>query len=199
MEPSSLHSNKGNKGSWPLVARGSEGRARVGKKLRMGTAMWPVLLLWLLSCTGPASPAGEPPVPGSPEPTPVGGTTVGLEKLDQRLIEEIRIRREIGLAAGKSLEEIAQEPFEVTIELLQPLSIPTGMPRQQALEEMERQAEQAQAGVVESLHALGVTEFERQILSNSIAATLTLDQITEIAKRDDVKIIRLVKVEKVIT
>ncbi len=123
---------------------------------------------------------------------------MSFEKLDQRLIEEIRIRRESGLAAGKSLEEIAQEPFDVTIELVQPLSIPTGMPRQQALKEMEGQAEQAQAGVVDSLRALGVTKFERQILSNSIATTLTLDQIQEIAKQDDVKIIRLVKVEKVI-
>ncbi len=123
---------------------------------------------------------------------------MSFEKLDQRLIEEIRVRRESGLAAGKSLEEIVQEPFDVTIELVQPLSIPTGMPRQQALKEMQRQAEQAQAGVVDSLRTLGVTQFERQILSNSIAATLTLDQIQEIAKRGDVKIIRLVKVEKVI-
>jgi hypothetical protein len=123
---------------------------------------------------------------------------MSFERLDQRLIEEIRTRRESGLAEGKSLEEIAQEPFDVTIELVQPLSIPTGMPRQQALKEMEQQAEQAQAGVVDSLRALGVTRFEQLILSNSIATTLTLDQIQEITKRDDVKIIRLVKVEKVI-
>lgn len=124
---------------------------------------------------------------------------MSFEKLDQRLIEEIRVRRESGLAAGKSLEEIVQEPFGVTIELVQPLSIPTGMPRQQALKEMQRQAEQAQAGVVDCLRALGVTEFERLTVSNSVAATLTLDQIQEIARRDDVKIIRLVKVEKVIS
>ena len=121
------------------------------------------------------------------------------EKFDQRLVEEIRIRRESGLAAGKSLEKIAQEPFDVTIELVQLLSIPTGMPRQQALKEMQRQAEHVQAGVVDCLHALGVTEFEQITLSNSVAVTLTLDQIQEMAKRDDVKIIRLVKVEKVIS
>ena len=123
---------------------------------------------------------------------------MGLEKLDERLLNEIRIRQEKGLAEGRNPEEIAQDPFDVTIELVQPLSIPTGMPRQQALEEMERQAGEAQAGVVDSLRALGVTEFERLILSNSVAVTLTVDQIQEIAKRDDVKIIRLVKVEKVI-
>jgi hypothetical protein len=123
---------------------------------------------------------------------------MNFEKLDQRLAEEIRTRHESGLAEGKGLEEIAQEPFDVTIELVQPLSVPTGMSRQQALKEMEKQAEQAQAGVVDSLYALGVTEFDRLILSNSIAVTLTLEQIQEIAKRNDVKIIRLVKVEKVI-
>lgn len=122
---------------------------------------------------------------------------MSFEKLDQRLIEEIRTRRESELAEGKSLEEIAEELFDVTIELVQPLSIPTGIPRQQVLKEVQQQAEQAQAGVVDSLRVLGITEFERLTLSNSIAATLTLDQIQEIAKRDDVKIIRLVKVEKV--
>lgn len=123
---------------------------------------------------------------------------MSFEKLDQRLIEEIRIQRESGLAAGKSLEEIAQEPFDVTIELMQSLIIPKGMPREQVLEEMGRQAEQAQAGIVDALRALGVLKFERQILSNSIAVSLTLDQIEGIAKQEDVKIIRLVKVDKVI-
>jgi hypothetical protein len=121
-----------------------------------------------------------------------------IEKLDERLVEEIQIRREMGVAAGRSLEEIGQEPFAVTIELVQPLSIPTTRDRQQALEELERQAEEAQAAIVESLRAMGVTELERLILSNSIATTLTFDQIKEIAKRDDLRIIRLVKVEKII-
>lgn len=99
---------------------------------------------------------------------------MSFEKLDQRLIEEIRTRRESELAEGKSLEEIAEELFDVTIELVQPLSIPTGIPRQQVLKEVQQQAEQAQAGVVDSLRVLGITEFERLTLSNSIAATLPL-------------------------
>lgn len=140
----------------------------------------------------------ESGVPDSPEPTGEGSIIMSFEKLDQRLIEEIRIQRESGLAAGKSLEEIAQEPFDVTIELMQSLIIPKGMPREQVLEEMGRQAEQAQAGIVDALRALGVLKFERQILSNSIAVSLTLDQIEGIAKQEDVKIIRLVKVDKVI-
>ena len=125
-------------------------------------------------------------------------STMSFKKLDQRLTEDIRIRRESMLATGKSLGEIEQESFDVTIELTQPLNIPMGMHRQQAFEEIERQVEQTQAGVVDYLRALGITTFKRQILSNSIAATLTLGQIQEIAKRDDVKVIRLVKVEKVI-
>ena len=124
---------------------------------------------------------------------------MNCKKLDQRLIEEIDTLRENGLAAGKSLEEIAGEPFDVTIELVQALDIPTGMPRQQALKELKQQSEQVQEGVADSLNALGIRKFERQILSNSIATTLTINQIQEIANRDDVKIIRLVKVEKVIS
>ena len=123
---------------------------------------------------------------------------MGVEKLDQRLIEEMAIRRETGLAKGKSPQEIAQEPFDVTIELVGSLGVPTGLSRKKALEEMEKQADQAQAGVVDALRGMGVTEFERLILSNSIAVTLTLEQIQEIGKRSDVKVIRLVKVEKVV-
>lgn len=123
---------------------------------------------------------------------------MSFEKLDQRLIEEIRIRRESGVVEGRSLEEIAQEPFEVTIELVETLGVPSGMTREEALKEMDLQAEMVQAGVVDTLHSLGVTKLERQILSNSIVVTLTPDQIQEVTKRDDIKIIRLVKVEKVI-
>jgi len=123
---------------------------------------------------------------------------MSVEKLDQRLVEEMALRRETGLANGKGLQEIAQEPFDVTIELAASLDIPTGLSRKKALEEMEQQAEQAQAGVVDALRAMGVTEFERLILSNSISVSLTLDHIQEIAKRSDVKVIRLVKVEKVV-
>ncbi len=123
---------------------------------------------------------------------------MGFEKLDKRLVEEIRIRRESGLAEGKSLEEISREPFDVTIELVEPLSVPTGLPREEALEEMERQAALVQSGVIQALRSMGIKEFESQVLSNSIATTLTLDQIQEVAKREDVKIVRLVKIEKVI-
>jgi hypothetical protein len=123
---------------------------------------------------------------------------MSVDKLDPRLVQEIAIRDRIGLANGKSLDEIVREPFDVTVELVQPLSMPTGMSRKRALEEMEKQAEQAQAGVTGALRAMGVTEFERLLLSNSISVTLTLDQIQEIAQRSDVKIIRLIKVEKVV-
>lgn len=122
---------------------------------------------------------------------------MSFEKLDKRLTEDIRIRRENMLATGKTSDEIAQESFYVTIELTQPPSIPIGVPRQQAFKEIEQQVRQAQADVVDHLRSLGITKFERQILSNSIAATLTLEQIQEIAKRDDVNFIRLVKVDKV--
>lgn len=122
---------------------------------------------------------------------------MSFEKLDKRLTEDIRIRRENMLATGKTPDEIAQESFYVTIELKQTPSIPIGVPRQQAFRKIEQQVRQAQADIVDRLRSMGVTRFKRQILSNSIAATLTLSQIQEIAKRDDVNLIRLVKVDKV--
>jgi hypothetical protein len=122
---------------------------------------------------------------------------MSFEKLDKRLIEEIQISKESGLVEGKTPEETGREKFNVTIELVDPLRIPSGMPRDKAIKDMEKQADQVQAGVVGTLRSLGVTDFERLVLSNSIAATLTLGQIKEIAKRDDVKIIRLVKEEDV--
>lgn len=120
------------------------------------------------------------------------------DKLDQRLIEEIGLRRDSGLDSGKSEEEIAQELFPVTVDLEEVLSIPKGMTRQQTMEQMERAAEESQAGVVEALQGIGVSDFERQTFSNSIATLLTIEQIEEIANRSDVKVIRLVRVEKVI-
>lgn len=164
--------------------------------MRRGVIICLCFSLWLFSCTGALAPKGEQTTPGSLDSTSTGDTSMSFEKFDQRLIEEVRVRKESGLAEGKRLEEIEQEMFDVTIELVEPLSIPTGMPREDALKEMEQQAEKAQAGVEDTLRSLGVIEFERQILSNSIAVTLTLGQIQEIAKRDDVKIIRLVKAEK---
>lgn len=169
-----------------------------GSELNIGAIVCLCCLLWLLSCTSEPPATGVPTIPSSLAPNEVGGTTMDVSKLDQRLIEEIRVRRESGLAAGKSEEEIAQELYAVTIELVQSLSIPKGLTRQQTMEEMERAAEESQAGVAEALWGMGVTDFERQILSNSIATLLTIEQIEEIASRNDVKIIRLVRVEKVI-
>ena len=123
---------------------------------------------------------------------------MNTDKLDGRLIEEIRIRRENGLAAGKSLDKVAQETFPVTIELTQPIDTPKGLSRQQVLKEIEKQVEQFQSGVVDNLRKIGITEYQRQILSNSISATLTLYQIQKIARRNEVGIIRLVKVDKVV-
>lgn len=122
---------------------------------------------------------------------------MNFDKLDKRLIEEIRVRRESDLIEGKTPQETERDKFVVTIELVDTLEIPSGMTRERAIREMEKRAKQAQAGVIDTLRSIGVTDFERLILSNSIATTLTIDQINEIARRSDVKNIRLVKEEEV--
>ena len=137
------------------------------------------------------------PLPQS-EPTNSKVTEMNWDKVDQRLLEEIRIRREQSDTETKNLQELTEAPFEISIELVQPVTVPKGVSRQQALEQIEQQVEQSQADLVEHLDTFNVTEFDRQLLSNSIVATLTLDQIGEITQRNDVKMIRLVKVEKVV-
>lgn len=119
---------------------------------------------------------------------------MNIDKLDSRLINEIQYRR---IDKNISLEEMAKEKFEVSIELVESLIIPKGLSREEALENLKAQAVMAQAGVVSQLESENVTEFERQFLTNTINATLTLDQIQSIALRNDVRIIRLVKDEYV--
>jgi hypothetical protein len=170
-------------------------------RLRLSITVTGILLCAIfgpLVYTNALALTDKPSVNCSSDPKELGGIAMNSDKLDQRLIEEIRIRHEQLLTTKKAIKSIANELFNVSIELVTPLKAPTGISRQQAIKEMERQAEQIQAGVVKTLIALNVTEFERQILSNSISTQLTLDQIQTIAKIDDVKIIRLVKAEKVI-
>lgn len=117
------------------------------------------------------------------------------DKLDKALREEIAARHEAHSPSG----DLMSERFEVEIELAESIAAPQGMPRQQALQELERRVERSQADVVASLQALGVTDFERLLLANALATTLTLEQIGEISRHEDVRLIRLRRVRKVTT
>lgn len=149
-------------------------------------------VLWL--CTGcPEAPsAGQARTPiGTSE----GVGLVNAEKLDKALLEEIAARRESRSAPG----ELLDQRFEVEIELAQSIAMPKDLPRQQALQELARLVERSQADVVAKLQALGVDDFERLLLANSLATTLTLEQIGEISRHEDVRLIRLRRLRKVTT
>lgn len=120
---------------------------------------------------------------------------VNAEKLDKALLEEIAARRESRSAPG----ELLDQRFEVEIELAQSIAMPKDLPRQQALQELARLVERSQADVVAKLQALGVDELERLLLANSLATTLTLEQIGEISRHEDVRLIRLRRLRKVTT
>lgn len=121
------------------------------------------------------------------------------EKLDRSLIEEINVRIEAARGEGTSPEALQHATFDVVIELAQSPAPPKGLPRDQAYREMERQVEQAQAAVVATLQRMGVTTFDRLVLSGGIVTTLTLDQIHQISGEPDVRLIRLRQIRKVTT
>lgn len=120
-------------------------------------------------------------------------------KMDRRLIREIEERRQRASVEGKTAQEFALEEYQVTIELQQTLSPPKGMARADAISHLEGQAQAHQSSIVNVLTSMGVADFKVLPLSNSIKTSLTTEQINEIAKHPDVKIVRLVKPERVIT
>jgi hypothetical protein len=124
---------------------------------------------------------------------------IHMDKLDRGLIEEINARVEAAKEEGTSPETLQHAKFDVVIELAQSPAPPKGLPRDQAFREMERQIEQSQAAVVATLQRMGVTTFDRLILSGGIAVTLTLDQINRLSGEPGVSLIRLRQVRKVTT
>ncbi len=120
-------------------------------------------------------------------------------KLDHRLVREIQERRQRAEVKEKTTQERASDRYQVTIEFEQALSPRKGKSRTEAISNLKAQAQAHQASVVNALASMGVTDFETLPLSNSIKTSLTIGQIDEIAKHPDVKIVRLVKLEKVTT
>lgn len=119
-------------------------------------------------------------------------------KVDRRLLGEIEERRQRALAAAPGPAS-AENRYEITIELTRPLAPRRKGSRAETLADLESQAKVAQASLVEALSVIGVVDFRVLALSNSIKTTLTKEQIAKIAEHPDVKVVRLVKLEKVIT
>jgi hypothetical protein len=120
-------------------------------------------------------------------------------KLDRRLLDEVQVRRQRAMAAGKTAHDLASERYQVTIELAQAIRPSKGQTRAETLRELERQTHTRQDEVTNLLTSMGVTDFQALPLSNSIKTSLTIAQIDKIAEHPEVKIVRLVKPERVIT
>ncbi len=122
-----------------------------------------------------------------------------MSKMDRRLLEDIQKRRQRVILERRATQELVIDQYQVTIELNQMIKPLQGATREETIRDMERQAQAYQASLIDALRDIGVTEFQVLLLSNSIKTSLTTEQIDKIAKHPDVKMIRLVQPEKVIT
>ncbi len=122
-----------------------------------------------------------------------------MSKINGRLLTEIKERRQRASAMGKTVQELELERYEVTIEFKQALSPREGKTRKEAMNDLKRQARALNSRVINVLASMGVTDYQVLPLSNSIKTSITIEQIKEISKHPDVKIVRLVKPEKVLT
>ena len=106
--------------------------------------------------------------------------------IDPNLAEEIRRVQ----AAG---DPRRRNP--VLVELGQPAEAPPGG----QMGDLERQARESQAGVVEHLSRLGASGVRQSVLANAVGVELTPAEIAEIAQREDVRMIRFDRAEQVTT
>lgn len=98
------------------------------------------------------------------------------ERIEARLQSEIERARSTGLDVR----------IPVTIQLT---PAGEGIGESRNLIEMERQVAGRQGGIIARLTELGVQDIESSVLSNSISARLTTQQIQEIAQHPDVKLV----------
>lgn len=115
------------------------------------------------------------------------------EKFDVRLRGEIEDRLRRGAERGAGLEAVGQEEkIPVTITHADPLTIDGGRNRKEALSGLRTQFSRAQKAQLKLLKGLGVKS-RPLLLSNSIAAELTMAELNKLQELDEVSKIRLVK------
>lgn len=120
--------------------------------------------------------------------------TIG--KFDKRLIEEITKRKKDIKAKKIAAKEIK---IRVMIELGKRVTVPKRKSRKEMIKTLKEKAPKLQRPVVEKLEKLGVRrgKIKQLWISNMMSAELTIEQIEKIAELEDVKIIRLEKLDKV--
>ena len=97
------------------------------------------------------------------------------------------------LAAAEAAGDPAQR-MPVLVELAGRLDLEGG-----GLPDAERAAGARQAGVLARLLELGAKDVQPLVLANAVAASLTADQIRDVAAREDVAAVRLARSEHVTT
>lgn len=100
--------------------------------------------------------------------------------------------------AMKHIEALGMPPEErltVGIQLARRVGIPRTRSRREQMEMMSQVAQEVQGPVLEQLGKLGIdlSEVRQEPLSNSIFASLTLDQIARVTELPEVQMIRLVR------
>jgi hypothetical protein len=117
-------------------------------------------------------------------------------KFDKRLMEEVKKKKDEIRAKKIATEEVK---IPVVIEHSQKLLIPKRGHREEKIKNLKRKASKLQKPIVDKLVSLGVKrkKIRQQWISNMLSTELTIEQLEEIAKLDEVKIIRLEKIEKV--
>lgn len=116
-------------------------------------------------------------------------------KIDARLEKEIERR----ILKARSLgEDVGKEKFPVIIEHLQRVQLPSGGMRKDRKRILEQETLQLQREIMKELSRLGITVTRQDPLGNSVSAELTIGQLEEVVKLDEVKKIRLLK-EDIVT
>ena len=121
------------------------------------------------------------------------------QKIEHRLLNEISKKRQLASKIDKSKQRPVVERFEVTIELEKAIKPVMMKNRDEAIKALKDETKKHQSDIINLLSSLGITNFQALYLSNSIKTYLTSEQIFKIAEHPDVKIIKLVKPEIIIT
>jgi serine protease AprX len=128
------------------------------------------------------------------------------DKLEPRLltlIDQEKVRATDRGATAAAVDE--EERFDVTIShhesvLAEEAAVEEEEDRQAALEDLQRRTQQSQQPIVEQLQeVVGDGEIKSHTLTNAVTTRLTPAQMEQVAELDEVRIIRLEKLDKVTT
>jgi serine protease AprX len=124
------------------------------------------------------------------------------EKFDKRLLNEIEAVASRGMAAERTLAAVGEEdkiPLTITHpELLLPRVYKD---RERTVKSYESRFDKVQDPVTKFLASIGVQDFERLVLSNSVAVELTVAQLQQLDEErellNEIELIRLIKQDEV--